>query len=129
MPKHGSGGRTAPVIAIVDDDEGIRCALEDYLEALGYRSRLFVSAEDYLADATQTDIDCIVADVAMGGMNGLDMQRLLVGSPLARPLIFMTSHENGQMRALALRQGAVAFLAKPVAMNELARQIEKALNQ
>lgn len=118
----------APVIAIVDDDQAIREALEDYLRSYGYESRLFGSAEDYLTYPDRFEIDCIVSDIKMTGMSGLELQELLLGSPLARPFIFMTSYEDEEIRNRAMGRGAIAFLGKPVPMNELARQIDKALN-
>ncbi len=128
MPDVSHAGPCGPIVAIVDDDEAIRDALEDYLRSYGYESRLFGSAEDYLTHPDRFNVACIVSDIKMTGMSGLELQEFLVGSSLARPIIFMTSYEDEEIRNQAMGRGAIAFLGKPVPMNELARQIDKALN-
>lgn len=118
-----------PIIAVVDDDEAIRSALESYLRSYGYESRLFRSAEDYLAYPSRSEVSCVVSDIRMAGMSGLEMQRRLMSLPEKRPLIFMTSYDDGATRDLAMKQGASAFLGKPLGLKELAEQIKNAIHR
>ena len=104
------------VIAIVDDHEAIREALESLLKSTGYAAKTFPSAEDYLRDHPHDEADCLILDVNLPGMSGLDLQQALAaGNRSPVPIVFITSHDDsgGHMRAQALRSGAVAFLSKP----------------
>lgn len=115
-------------IAIVDDDLAIRNALKEYLATFGYKSRLFVSAEEFLAFQGSASFDCILSDIKMPGMSGLEMQEVLLGYPSPSPIIFMTSYDyDDAMRDLAIGRGAVAFLGKPVATRKLAEHIATVL--
>ena len=104
------------VIAIVDDHEAIREALESLLKSTGYAAKTFPSAEDYLRAHQHDEADCLILDVNLPGMSGLDLQQALAaGNHGSIPIVFITSHDDsgGHMRAHALRSGAVAFLSKP----------------
>lgn len=105
----------APLIAVVDDDEAIREALDDLLRSVGFRCLPFVSAEDFLAHADRGDIACIILDVRMPGLSGLELQERLNsdggGHP---PILFMTSYADHATRMRALGGGASDVLGKPV---------------
>ncbi|MGM4985679.1 MULTISPECIES: response regulator transcription factor [Rhizobium] len=117
-----------PVIAIVDDDRSIREALDDLILSCGYQSRLFASAEEYLADQDRASIDCMLVDVKMSGLTGIELQAVLnKQDTLKPPMIFMTSYSDSITRAAAMSGGAFAFLGKPVNLNQLLQCLEQAL--
>jgi FixJ family two-component response regulator len=117
-----------PVIAIVDDDRSIREALDDLILSCGYQSRLFASAEEYLADQDRASIDCMLVDVKMPGLTGIELQAVLnKQDTLKPPMIFMTSYSDNITRAAAMSGGAFAFLGKPVNLNQLLQSLEQAL--
>jgi FixJ family two-component response regulator len=101
------------VVSIVDDDDLIRSALQGLLKAAGLPARAFASAEEFLASGQQHDTACLIADIRMSGMSGLDLQATLNAERLRIPTIFITAHGDERMRMQALRAGAVEFLAKP----------------
>lgn len=114
-------------IAIVDDDQGIREALDDLVKSCGYESRLFASAEEYLAYEAQSDIDCMLVDVKMPGLSGIELQAELNKRTAHPPMIFMTSFEDDRTRNAAMEGGAFAFLGKPVDVTKLLDHLEHAL--
>lgn len=116
-------------IAIVDDDQAIREALEDLVQSCGYRSVCFSSAEEFLAFDARETIDCMLVDVKMPGLNGLELQAALNSRPPKPPMIFMTSYRDERTRAAALDGGAFAFLGKPVKFDQLISSIEDALKR
>ena len=101
------------VIAVVDDDEMVRTALERLLRTSGYPVSAFASAEEFLASGRLPECRCLIADIRMPGMSGLDLQSRLNGDGHAIPIIFITAHGDEKMRIRAMRAGAAAFLAKP----------------
>lgn len=105
--------RTAAPIAIVDDDELMRGALHGLLRAAGFEARTFASAEEFLQSGDPRRCGCLIADIRMPGMSGLDLQTALKADRIATPIIFITAHGDERMRMQALRSGAVEFLAKP----------------
>jgi len=118
------------IIAIVDDDQGIREALDDLVKSCGYESRLFASAEEYLAYDEQSEIDCMLVDVKMPGLTGIELQAALnITRTVHPPIIFMTSYEDERTRNAAMDGGAFAFLGKPVDVPKLLGHLENALNQ
>jgi len=117
----------SPVIAVIDDDHAIREALEDLLSSLGYRALPFASAEDFLAFPGRSDVACMVCDVRMGGMTGLDLQASLNAEGKPSPMIFMTSYTDTATRAKALAGGAYGFLEKPVDADVLIACLASAL--
>lgn len=118
-----------PVIAIVDDDQSIREALDDLVLSCGYQSRLFTSAETFLADGDRTLIDCMLVDVKMPGLSGIELQALLNMQAASKPpMIFMTSYSDERTKAAAMDGGAFAFLGKPVDFGQLVLCLERALN-
>ena len=116
-----------PLVAVVDDDESVREATQSLLLSAGFRAAVFASAEDFLQAPQRQDIACLIVDVRMPGMSGLDLQQQLARSRSAIGLIFITSHEDDEARARALRAGAVDFLYKPFSDEALLRAIRSAL--
>src|SRR4051812_9417092 len=101
------------LIAVVDDDEAIREATESLIRSVGFRAVVFPSAEDFLRSSHLQDTACLIVDVRMPGMSGLELQRQLAAANYSMPIIFITAHGDEEARARALRAGAVAFLDKP----------------
>ena len=115
------------MIAVVDDDESIRMALEGLLKAAGLHVRSFASAEDFLESGEQHEIGCLIADIRMPGMSGLDLQARLNAENCAIPTIFITAHGDEKMRLRAMRAGAVEFLSKPFDDGVLLENVRAAL--
>lgn len=117
-----------PTISIVDDDDSVRDAVQSLLKSVGYRTQVFASAEDFLRSPHHHETKCVILDIRMPGMSGLELQRRLVatGSPIA--IIFVTAHADEQARAQAVAAGAVACLRKPFSEDALLRAVESALN-
>jgi len=101
------------VVAIVDDDELVRDALGRLLKASGLGAVAFESAEDLLSSGRLREIACLIADVRMPGMSGLELQARLKTERYPIPIIFITAHGDAKMRIQAMRDGAVEFLTKP----------------
>jgi FixJ family two-component response regulator len=120
---------SVPLIAIVDDDEALRNSLDNLLRSVGFRVQGFASAEAFLQAQHAPETACLLLDVRLPGMNGLELQRQLVAAHWGMPIIFVTAYTNDDMRARALAAGAVAFLSKPCREEELLQAIEAALNQ
>jgi len=114
-------------IAIVDDDQAIREALDDLVQSCGYDSVLFASAEEYLAYDKREAVDCMLVDVKMPGLSGIELQAVLSKEQHKPPMIFMTSYRDDRTRAAAMDGGAFAFLGKPVDINKLLGFLELAL--
>jgi FixJ family two-component response regulator len=109
MSTHAEG----KLVTIVDDDESMRNALMGLLKATGLPTRVFASAEDFLGSGIQHETACLIADVRMPGMSGLELQARLNADHCSIPTIFITAHGDTKMRMEALRAGAVEFLTKP----------------
>jgi len=103
----------AKLVAIVDDDELMRSALQGMLKSVGFRSQAFESAEEFLNSGQQRQAACLIVDIRMPGMSGLELQAKLNAEHCRIPTIFITAHGDTKMRMQALRAGAVEFLAKP----------------
>src|SRR6267378_3594424 len=101
------------VVAIVDDDDLMRSALQGLLKAVGLPAQAFASAEEFLASGQQQRTACLITDIRMSGMSGLDLQAKLNADHCRIPTIFITAHGDARMRMQALRAGAAEFLAKP----------------
>ena len=101
------------LVAIVDDDESMREAVENLLNSVGIRARSFKSAEDFLRSGLQREIACLISDIRMAGMTGLELQARLVAEGNRTPIIFITAHGNARNRTQALKAGAIEFLVKP----------------
>jgi FixJ family two-component response regulator len=101
------------LIAIVDDDESLRTALRDLIESDGLSALCFGSAEQFLDSGAQNKAVCLIADIRMPGMSGLELQAKLKAEQCPIPIIFVTAHGDAHMRIHAMRAGAVEFLNKP----------------
>jgi FixJ family two-component response regulator len=101
------------LVAIVDDDESFKNALQDLIESDGLSALSFDSAEQFLNSDARHKADCLIADVRMPGMSGLQLQAKLKAERCPIPIIFITAHADAETRTIALRDGAVEFLTKP----------------
>ena len=119
----------APLISIVDDDDSLRNSLNNLLRSLGYRTAGYASAEDFLSSNHLEDTHCLILDVRMPGMSGLNLQRHLTDRNSRVPIVFITSHSDDDARTRALEAGAVAFLYKPCREEKLLEAIDLALNR
>jgi FixJ family two-component response regulator len=117
------------LIAIVDDDELIRNALDGLLKAAGFPALAFASAEDFLNSGQQEHAACVIADIRMPGMSGLDLQSKLNEGHYRIPIIFITAQGDEKMRLQALRAGAVEFLTKPFDDEVLLDSVRAALDR
>ena len=114
-------------VAIVDDDDLMRGALQGLLKEAGLPTRVFASAEEFLDSGQPRHCGCLIADIRMPGMSGLDLQAKLNAEQIRIPIIFITAHGDEQMRMQALRSGAVEFLAKPFDDEVLLETVRAAL--
>ena len=117
----------AQLIAIVDDDESVRNAVHGVLKSVGFQARAFGSAEEFLRSSDQRETACLITDVQMSGMSGLELQATLTERDLRIPIIFITAYGDARMQAQAMRAGAVDFLQKPFDDDILLERIEAAL--
>ena len=115
------------LIAIVDDDDLMRNALQGLLKAVGLPARAFASAEEFLQSGKQHQTACLIADIRMPGMSGLELQAHLNSEHCRIPTIFITAHGDTKMRMQAMRAGAVEFLAKPFDDEVLLQNVQAAL--
>jgi FixJ family two-component response regulator len=115
------------LVAIVDDDDLMRSALQGMLKSVGLPSQTFASAEEFLNSGQQNQTACLIADIRMPGMSGLELQARLNADHCRIPTIFITAHGDTKMRMQALRAGAVEFLAKPFDDDVLLGSVRAAL--
>jgi FixJ family two-component response regulator len=101
------------LIAIVDDDRSVQIALKDLMESAGLEARCFGSAEEFLDPDQRYQMACIVTDIRMPGMSGLELQAKLNADGSRIPIIFITAHVDAKMKMQAMKAGAVEFLSKP----------------
>jgi FixJ family two-component response regulator len=123
MVTHANGR----IVAVIDDDESVRTALKELLRSEGLPVRAFESAEDFLKSGQQLHTGCLIADIRMPGMSGLELQAKLNADRCRIPTIFITAHGDEKMRMQALRAGAVEFLAKPFDDEALLERVRTAL--
>lgn len=117
------------IIAIVDDDEPLREALGSVMKAAGLLTDTFASAEEFLDSANQHNTACLILDVRLPGMSGIELQRRLLDAKSQVPIIFVTAHGDASLRDLVLKQGATGFLNKPVRSAALLKEIRAALGR
>ena len=115
------------LVAIVDDDDSLRTAVQDLLEAVGLAAQGFASAEEFLNSGQQNQTACLIADIQMPGMSGLELQAHLNAERCRVPIIFITAHGDEKMRLQARREGAVEFLSKPFDNEVLLDSVRAAL--
>ena len=115
------------MVAAVDDDPSVVKALVSLRESVGYNAAGFTSAEKFLNSARLGQTACLILDVRMPGMGGLELQRRLAAQAGHAPIIFVTAHGSGEISAEALRRGALAFLRKPFSQDSLLEAVRSAL--
>ena len=116
-------------IAIVDDDESVQSALQDLIEADGLSARCFGSAEKFLESGLQHRTACLISDLRMPGMSGLELQARLKADGYKTPIIFITAHGDARVRIQAMREGAAEFLMKPFDDQVLLNRVRAALDR
>jgi FixJ family two-component response regulator len=121
-------GQTSKLTAIIDDDESICDSLEDLMESAGLEARCFGSAEEFLESGFHRQAACLITDIVMPKMSGLQLQARLKEEECDIPIIFITAHEDARMRIQAMREGAVEFLAKPFDHQLLLETVRAALD-
>ena len=120
--------RDTRFIAIVDDDESVQNALQDLMEADGLSARSFGSAEEFLRSGLQPKAACLIVDIRMPGMSGLELQARLKADRFDTPIIFITAHGDARVRMQAMREGAAEFLVKPFDDQVLLSRVRAALD-
>ena len=125
---HMSNPTARRIVAVIDDDESVRTALKELLRSVGLPAQAFASAEDFLKSGQQRDTGCLIADIRMPGMSGLELQAKLNADHIRVPTIFITAHGDEKMRMQALRAGAVEFLAKTFDDDALLERVRAALD-
>src|SRR5215510_3413998 len=119
----------APVVFIVDDDASVRRSIQDLLSSVALRSEAFATPQEFLESKRADCPGCLVLDVRLPGMSGLDFQRALAKAGVSLPIIFITGHGDIRMSVQAMKSGAVEFLIKPFRTQELLDAIQQALDQ
>jgi FixJ family two-component response regulator len=121
--------RSAPLISIVDDDEAIREATKGLVRSLGYQAATFSSAEEFLQSDSVDSTSCLIADVQMPGLSGIDLQRRLTARGNQTPTIFITAFPEERARGHVMKAGAVGYLGKPFSEESLVRCLDSALGR
>ena len=116
-----------PLISIIDDDESVRLALEGLIRSLGFRAAAYPSAEAFLTAEEHLQARCIITDIQMPGMSGIELKRRLVSDGCDAPVIMITARAEGQLHLQAKACGAFCFLKKPFEAADLIACIERAL--
>ena len=119
--------QSSKLIAIVDDDKSVQSALQDLVESEGLSTLCFGSAEQFLDSGAQRNAACLIADIRMPGMSGLELQAKLQADRCRIPIIFITAHGDAKMQTQALREGALKFLAKPFDNTVLLKALHAAI--
>ena len=122
-----SAPRPQTIVAIIDDDPGMQASLSNLLNAHGFKTGVFASAEDWLDHGGALGTDCMLVDVHLGGMSGIELQRRLRASGSTLPVIFMTARDDEVTRTRALEAGGASFLCKPFRAAELIAAIRSAV--
>lgn len=116
------------IVSVVDDDESVRVSLAALVRSLGHVAHDFASAENFLASGELENTDCLITDVQMPGMSGLDLQQAIIARGARIPMIFITAFPEERLRAQVLAAGALGLLAKPYDGDVLVKLIETALS-
>ena len=119
----------APMVFVIDDDAGVRASIQGLLKSVGLRSETFGTAQEFLRSKRQDGPSCLVLDVRLPGVNGLDFQRQLADAGVQIPIIFVTGHGDIPMTVRAMKSGAVEFLTKPFRDQDLLDAIHQALDR
>jgi len=123
-----ASGQTSKFIAVIDSDESILDSLCDLIESAGLVARRFGSAEEFLEYDLHREVGCLIAEIEMPGMSGLELQARLKEEQCNIPIIFITSNGSGKTRIQAMREGAVEFLRKPLDLQLLLETVRAALD-
>ena len=123
-----ANGRTSKLIAIIDDDNPMKGSLRNLIESTGLVARCFGSAEEFLEYDLHGEVGCLIAEIQMPGMSGLELQAKLKEEQCNIPIIFIASNGDARMRIQAMREGAVEFLAKPLDHQLLLKTLRAALD-
>jgi FixJ family two-component response regulator len=118
-----------PVISIIDDDASIRVATQSLVRSLGFAVCTFASAADFLQSPCVNDTSCVISDVQMPGMSGVELQSLLIAQGHRVPIIFITAFHEESIRARAMKAGAIGFLNKPFSGETLIECLDTALQR
>jgi FixJ family two-component response regulator len=123
------GERDRGIVSVIDDDASLRRSVRNLLTSVGFRVQAFASAEEFLESTERANTGCLVLDLRMAGMSGLDLLRHLtvIGSPI--PVVILTAHGDDETRQRALRAGAAAFLGKPFRGDALLDAVRTALSR
>jgi FixJ family two-component response regulator len=121
-------GQTPKMIAIIDDDESMQESLQDLIESTGLVAQCFGSAGEFLESDSHRRAACVIADIRMPKMSGLELQARLKEEECDIPIIFITAYGNARMRIQAMRESAVEFLAKPFDRQLLLKTVRAALD-
>jgi FixJ family two-component response regulator len=116
-----------PIISIIDDDDSMRCAIKSLVTSLGLRVHTFRSAEEFLQSPRVDDTSCLITDLQMPGLSGIELQSLLVAQARHMPIILVTAFPEERMRNRAMQAGALGFLSKPFESQTLIKLIDKAI--
>jgi FixJ family two-component response regulator len=118
-----------PTVFIVDDDRDVRESLQELLESVGLQSRSFGTAQEFLSHPRSDAPSCLILDVRLPGISGLDLQRELKREKVSIPIIFLTAHADVPMSVNAMKSGAVEFLTKPFRQQELLDAVQRSLTR
>ena len=118
-----------PTISIVGDDESLREALKSLIDSVGFHAEVFGSGEEFLKSPYVSQTDCLIADVRMPGMSGLELQERLNAANSSIPIVFISAHDDGEARTRGLREGAADFLQKPFSEDSLLGAITACLDR
>ena len=116
-----------PVVSIIDDDEFVRAATNRLVRSLGFIAPTFASAEEFLQSPHLNHTSCVISDIQMPGIGGIELQSMLIAKGNNVPIIFITAFPDERIRAQAMKAGAICFLSKPFEGPTLVRCIENAL--
>lgn len=119
--------KSVPFVAVVDDDESMQEALESLLKSVGFRAAVFASAEDFLKAGRDFRPDCLILDVGMRGMSGIELQTKLVAENRGISIVFISAHSERGAKEIALAAGAIDFLAKPFSEDSLLEAVKAAI--
>lgn len=120
---------SAPIVIVIDDDEGVRDGLSDLMESMGMTVRTYAAVHDFLQDGLPDAPCCLVLDVRLPGQSGLELQQRLTSSGITVPIIFITGHADVQMSVRAMKAGAMEFLPKPFRDQELLDAVQQSIEK